>query len=297
MNIIRKIAVLGGDERSAICAEHLARAGFECAVCGLEKSSALQNAVRGASLADTLRGSNVVLLPLPTSVDGKTVFAPYANTPISLEEITSALEKGALLLAGNPSDDIQKLFHSHETANYAVDEGFVYRNRVPTAEGAIQIALEELGKTLHGTPCLVCGYGRIGRYLTRLLCSFGAKVTVSARKRRDLIEIEQSGAYAVKTDRLGDCPIAFDVIFNTVPYPILNGAVLRSLRGKPLIVELASKPYGADFAAPKKDTFKVPFGVISPPSKPKRQGQPCRLHIIFRPSIRLRQPLPSDRSM
>lgn len=248
MNIIRKIAVLGGDERSAICADCLASAGFECAVYGLERSSALRHAVRGASLSDTLRESNVVLLPLPTSVDGKTLFSPLSDASVSLTEIASTLEKDALLLAGNPSDEVKKVFHSHKTANYAADDGFVFRNRIPTAEGAIGIALQKLDRTLHGAPCLVCGYGRIGKYSASLLASFGANVTVSARKRRDLIEIEQNGLYAIKTEQIGDSPIAFDVIFNTVPYPILNEPVLRSLRGSPLIIELASKPYGAGFA-------------------------------------------------
>ena len=36
---------------------------------------------------------------------------------------------------------------------------------MPTAEGAIQLAMEELPITLHGARVLVIGYGRLGRVL------------------------------------------------------------------------------------------------------------------------------------
>ena len=53
---------------------------------------------------------------------------------------------------------------------------------VPTAEGAIQIAMEELPITLHGAKTLVIGYGRLGKLLSHRLSAMGAKVSVAARK-------------------------------------------------------------------------------------------------------------------
>lgn len=49
-------------------------------------------------------------------------------------------------------------------------------NAVPTAEGAIQIAMEQTDVTLHGLPVLVIGHGRIGSLLARRLAALGAKV-------------------------------------------------------------------------------------------------------------------------
>ena len=52
---------------------------------------------------------------------------------------------------------------------------------MPTAEGAIQLAMEELPITLHGARVLVIGYGRLGRVLADRLAGLKARVSVAAR--------------------------------------------------------------------------------------------------------------------
>ena len=250
MNTIRKIAVIGGDRRSLICAELFSDAGFECAVYGFEKEPP-KKAVRAAALSDALSECSAAVLPLPVA-DGENVFAPFAENPFSLASLRGALPKETLLLAGNPTDEVIKLLAGHTVANYAKDEGFMLRNRIPTAEGALRLALEHGGKTLYGASVLVCGMGRIGRYLASALSSLGAHVTVSVRKREDRIKAEQTGFTVILTEKIADCPTAFDFIFNTVPYPILSVCVLKKLRGAPILIDLASKPYGAGFAERRK---------------------------------------------
>ena len=50
---------------------------------------------------------------------------------------------------------------------------------MPTAEGAIQLAMEELPITLHGARVLVIGYGRLGRVLADRLAGLKARVSVA----------------------------------------------------------------------------------------------------------------------
>ena len=69
--------------------------------------------------------------------------------------------------------------------DYAKREDFAYLNAVPTAEGAIQLAMEELPVTLAGAHCLVTGYGRVARALSELLVAMRANVTVAVRKCAD----------------------------------------------------------------------------------------------------------------
>ena len=45
------------------------------------------------------------------------------------------------------------------------NEELTILNAIPTAEGAIQIAMEKSLKTVHGSKCLVLGFGRIGKIL------------------------------------------------------------------------------------------------------------------------------------
>ena len=52
--------------------------------------------------------------------------------------------------------------------------------------------------------------------------------------------------------RLARLAPAFDTVVNTIPAPVLTEAVLAALRPGSLIVDLASKPGGTDFAAARR---------------------------------------------
>ena len=121
-------------------------------------------------------------------------------------------------------------------------------NAVPTAEGALQLAMESTDRTLHDSRCLIIGYGRIGRLLADRLLSLGAEVTVSARKYGDLAWIEAWGCHSLRTGALTGQLDRFDLIFNTAPALILDGARLREVREDCVILELASAPGGVDLA-------------------------------------------------
>ena len=47
------------------------------------------------------------------------------------------------------------------------------------------------------------------------------------------------------------------MIFNTVPAEIFDNNTLNSLKGAPVLFELASKPYGIDFSAAANLGIKV----------------------------------------
>ena len=57
---------------------------------------------------------------------------------------------------------------------------------------------------------------------------------------------------AVDLARLKQAAPAFDTVVNTIPAPVLTEAVLAALRPGSLIVDLASKPGGTDFAAARR---------------------------------------------
>ena len=59
--------------------------------------------------------------------------------------------------------------------DYFAREELTVANAVPTAEGAIQVAMEELPITLHGAQVLVVGFGRIGQATALRLAALGAR--------------------------------------------------------------------------------------------------------------------------
>jgi len=124
-------------------------------------------------------------------------------------------------------------------------------NAVPTAEGAIQIALEQMPVTLWGANCLLLGCGRIAKLLAQRLQGLGAQVCIAARKYGDRAWAEASGWQALPIDQLNGRLRDVQVVFNTVPSLILERSLLAQLPKDCLCIDLASRP-GLDFEAARE---------------------------------------------
>lgn len=137
-------------------------------------------------------------------------------------------------------------------------------NAVPTAEGAVEIAMSETPFTLHGSKCLVTGYGRIGKILSKMLRGIGARVSVEARKYADLALIEGNSCEAVSLGELSHHVGEYDVIFNTVPTLLFDREMLEKVKKDVLIIDLASRPGGVDFDAAAQLGVKVIWALSLP---------------------------------
>ena len=122
-------------------------------------------------------------------------------------------------------------------------------NAPPTAEGALQIALEELPITLHDARVLVIGFGRLGKALAPRLRALGAHVWVSARRYEQRAAAQGMGLGSEGVDRLPDWLCSYDLVFNTVPAPVLGVEELAALKEGALVIDLASRPGGVDLDA------------------------------------------------
>jgi dipicolinate synthase subunit A len=120
------------------------------------------------------------------------------------------------------------------------------KNAVPTAAGAIAVAMNNSDNTINGSKILVCGYGRIGKVLSEMLRGMGADVTISARRKSDFAWISLNGYKSDYTGHFSDLE-NYTIIFNTVPSLIFNKELLEKVNHDTLIIDLASKPGGVDF--------------------------------------------------
>ena len=253
---IMHFAVVGGDLRSAYLAMALAAGGDFVYAAGFDQFS-FPGIVRTCSVADAIARCDAVILPLPVSKDGQTLFAPYSSERMLLTSDWPELLARKAVFCGRAETAPQTPeWQALRMLDYAAAPEFAMRNAIPTAEGAIQLALAESDRTLCGARCLVTGDGRIGRVLARLLAAFGADVTVAARKSADLAEIEGHGWRAVETERIGASG-SYDLIFNTVPAQILDADALAHCASDAIVIELASAPYGVDFDAAKRLNIPV----------------------------------------
>ena len=237
----KNISVIGGDLRQLTLYKELA-GEFACAALyGFEKLTECSEDFGALKKAD------VVVLPMPVTTDGVNVNAVYTDKPLSLDFIAENISPSAVVFGGQIKPELAQALSARGIMyfDYIKREELAIKNAVPTAEGAIGIAINETAYTIHESKCLVLGYGRIGKILSCFLNALGAHTTVCARKYSDLAMAESLGCTALPIASLGRDIGDYDIIFNTIPAMVLEGGLLKKVKSDSLIIDLASKPGGA----------------------------------------------------
>lgn len=261
--MFKTVSVIGGDLRQLTLADELRKDGYDVTVFGFTDKISYED---NTTDIDAVLDSEIVILPVPVSFDGITINTPYSETKLSVVELTEKLNPISLVFGGciTPqfSDALSKRGIKHR--DYMMRDELAIKNAVPTAEGAIEIAISETPFTLHNSNCLVLGYGKVGKILAKSLDALGAKTYVSARKYADLALIEGHGCYPLTVNEAKSRLDEFDIIFNTVPALILGKNELLHIRRDTLVIDLASKPGGVDFETAKEFGVHVVWALSLP---------------------------------
>lgn len=228
---VETIGFVGGDQRMAYLARLLAEDGYTVRAWGLAGTEECKP-------AEALSAERVVL-PVPLEREGR-----LNGTRLPLAELWARLNGAQRIYAGAISAEAREQAErlGLRLTDYYTDEALAVKNAVPTAEGAVAAAMERMSVTLRGAPCLVVGFGRVGKLLARDLAALGAAVSVSARRFDDLAWIDALGCQALHTRRLAGKLGGFRAIFNTVPDMVLTAELIGELRRDCVLVELASRP-------------------------------------------------------
>lgn len=256
--------VIGGDERMKYLAQSIAADGYPVCVCGLEKLGTCRGAAE-CDLPQLAAKSSVILLPLPATKDGLFLNAPYAENEIRLDDDFARFFMHKTVCGGmlQRLTASSSLWREIEPEDYYRREELAVGNAIPTAEGAVGIAIREYPGTINGAKCLITGFGRIGKNLAIILRGMGAEVFCAARKKADLMQMR---AFGVQPLTYREISRRFDLIFNTVPTKVLTSPVLMQQTRDTLIIELASAPGGIDL----KRAEELHLHVIDAPSLPGR---------------------------
>lgn len=264
----KQISIIGGDLRIVKLIEMLEKDGYTIYAFGLEKTEALrnkENIVMCENIQDAINASRVVIGPIPLSSNNQDINTPFSNNTITMEEmflnmsnkifIAGSISKKAIELSENKNIQVFDLLNREELA---------VLNTISTAEGAIQIAMQETLSTIHGSNVLVMGFGRIGKILSKMLSGIGAKVSCEARKEADLAWIKAYGYESIHLNELKDNLNKFDIIINTIPYTILDSEKLDCVKEDCVIIDLASNPGGVDKVAAKQKGIKTIWALSLP---------------------------------
>ncbi len=267
MTKLLTFAFIGGDQRQLRVANNLNADGHKIRLLGFKDFSAVNEGFYIAkNFSDVLSGADAVILPLPYTTSDETINAPYTDTKLYISDLLKAMNEKQLLFAGKADKKLLSLakLYNLNILDYAEREELAILNAVPTAEGAIKIAIDETPSTIHNSNCLILGGGRIGKILAKDLKGLGANVTVASRKYGDLAQSGAMGYTPVSINNIDAYLHTFDIIFNTAPALILDFKRLLKVNDNCLIIDLASKPGGVDFEGAKELKRRVIWALSLP---------------------------------
>ena len=250
----KSITVVGGDLRIVKLIEMLDSDGYKVYTYGLENSEEILNLERVEmcpTLEEAIAASKVVVGPIPLSSDRRRLSTPFGRNNVELPDFVEAL-KGKYLIAGNIGIKEELEANEVQFTDLLKREEFSVLNTIATAEGTLQIAMEETQRTVHGSNVIVMGFGRIGKVLAKILDGIGAKVYCEARKDEDISWIKAYGYNPVHLNDLNANLNKFDIIINTIPFQILDEERLDLVKKEAIIIDLASNPGGVRKAAREK---------------------------------------------
>lgn len=219
---MENILFIGGDLRSRFAFKVLSEHGFNVSSYGL---------FEGDGYPKLSKKFDTVVLPVPTTRDGKNINCPLTDSKIPLEQIKELYGNCLILSAGFAFDGLRYI-------NYLSRYDFSLLNAVPTAEGAIMKAIEISKKTLFDSKILVIGYGKCGKILADRLKAFKCDLTVSARKAEDFSMLEVLNIKHIHTSEVKDQAKEFDIIFNTVDVELFDD--FENLKST-ILIDISSK--------------------------------------------------------
>ncbi len=162
--------VAGGDLRQLYTARALLPEG-SVSVLGFDENVNLPEGLeRLDSMELSGKRADYLVLPMPVTEDGVLVHAPFARHSIPVAGLPGLVKADGAVFGGRIHPAVRKVFDGGAAVvDYYQREELSVLNAVPTAEGAIQIAMEELATTIYGQNVLVTGFGRISKVLVRIL--------------------------------------------------------------------------------------------------------------------------------
>jgi dipicolinate synthase subunit A len=270
------VAVLGGDSRML---EHMRLARLAGAkvqhygsVPGAQEAA---GGPAGATLADAVRGARIISCPIPGVGDDDAIYAKFTTERLWLTtDVLKGAAPNAMLFTcwSTPRMDEWAKGTPVEIIAYGEDDALSILHAVPTAEGAIRVAIENTEDTILGMNVLCIGLGRVGMSVAQAFEGLKARVTLAARNPAQLARAWAMHADPVELRDLGERIAEFPLIVSSSSGRVLNADLLKRTRSDVVIIDLCSPPGSVDFDAAKSLDRKVVWARAQAGRAPRRAG-------------------------
>ncbi|MBM7557866.1 dipicolinate synthase subunit DpsA [Halanaerobacter jeridensis] len=250
----KKIALLGGDDREKILLSSLEQSDAQVQVLGQPFNSSKLSREVITSLAQIDANIDAVIAPMTGVDENYKIKKTFIDGEVLLtEDFFAGLQPGTKFFIGFAKPKIKEWCKKYnlDLIELATLDELAILNAIPTAEGAINKAIEHSRITLHHNNSFVLGLGRVGMTIARMLEGMGSNTFGVARKPKDLARALEMGLEPVEFQDLKQEIVQADFIFNTVPTLVLDREILSVLDSETVIIDVASAPGGTDFAAAK----------------------------------------------
>jgi len=254
------IAIIGGDERERDLILCLLRAGYRVCVSGRVLSPAEETAGATSVVAHEAMQCPVVIGPLGgIRPDGRTVSRPPHDGLCLGPQLIANCPPGQIWLCGDIRGAAGRWLTDRQVqhVNLAEDDELATLNSIPSAEGALMLAMQESPLVLAGAGSVVLGYGRCGLVLAGMLRGIGSRVTVVARSPGARARATAAGHDAAEFADLAGLLARAEFCFNTIPAMVVPREAIECAAADLTIIDLASAPGGVDFAAARELGIKA----------------------------------------
>lgn len=272
------IVIAGGDSRQLEVINALSEAGANLYLAGFDQLSFEQQKIHNLTTND-IDFSLIDCIIVPVNGlqnDGKAEVFFSSKEVYITEEILLKTPKQCLLFSGISTPFIDQLIKAtnRKLIKLFEQDELAILNSIPTAEGALMLAIQHTAITIHSARVMVLGFGRVGLTVARLFSAVGARVLVAARDRADLARIIEMGLEPVELNKQGEKTAQIDIFINTIPAPVLTSNTIEKMKKEAFIIDLASKPGGTDFRYAEEKGIKN-IQALGLPGKvaPKTAGQ------------------------
>jgi dipicolinate synthase subunit A len=268
-----KVVFVGGDARQLEVIKKVAELDVDVTIVGFDQlHTPLDGAVHGEFDASLFSDVDALVLPAVGTDDEGRVLTVFSDQEIVLkQEHMAALPRRAIVFCGMAKPYLKELCHAESlqlVELFARDDISIY-NAIPTAEGALMLAIQNTDVTVHGANVVVLGMGRTGQTLAHTLQGVGAKVRMGVRRDEHYARALQMNFAPFYMEELPEVAQVADLVFNTVPAMVVTPNVIANLPARAVIIDLASKPGGTDFRFAERRGVKAMLapslpGIVAP---------------------------------
>lgn len=242
------ISVIGGDKRNQILVKLFEDEKYFVykSMLGLEKEN---------TISECIFSSDVLVTGIPFSKDQKLLNTPLSEEKLTIKNFIKQV-KGKKIFCGNIADKYKEKLEKNE--NNVIDlmkvNDLAVKNAIPTAEGIINLIINNTDFTIDASNILIIGFGRVGERSAFVLKKLGANVFCMDTDKDKLANIASSGYNVI--EKISE-EQSYDVVINTVPKLVIGDKELKCLNTKTLIIDVASNPGGVDYEYAKKNGYRV----------------------------------------